>query len=490
MNPTHRWTRAVRLVLLPALLGALAACKESPPPDAKPAAPAPGAAAPAAPAPAGRTGPLTAGRPDSLADLVERVKGAVAFVEVRAGPGRAQRDPRSPFGGQGQAPFGWNPFAPQPPPQPRQGLGSGFLISAEGLLLTNNHVVEDATSIRVTLEGGPQYDAKLLGRDPLTDVALLQLQGVKQPLPFVKLGDSDALRVGDWVVAIGSPFGLSSSVSAGILSARARDIHAGPYDDFLQTAINPGNSGGPLFNLQGEVVGINTAIIGGGTGIGFAVPSNLVAALVPKLQKEGAVTRGYLGLGAQDLSPELGRALGTDATAGALVVTVTPGGPAARAGVRPDDVIVALDGKPLTSAGALTRGVGLQSPGREVTLSLWRDGKKQDVKVKLGTRPDLEGTGVRPRMEQDDEETGQRLGLALRRPPDGSPGALVAAVEPGSPAERAGLQPGMVVVEAGREPVEDPQSLVQRLREAKSGSAVLLRVEQDGQRALRALPVP
>ncbi|MBF5045382.1 PDZ domain-containing protein [Aggregicoccus sp. 17bor-14] len=507
MPPRSRWTRAVQLARVPALLGALAACgqpaRQDPKPAPAPAAAAPTAAAPAPAAPAARTEPLAAGRPDSLADLVAQVKGAVAFVEVRTGPSHAPRGARLPFGGgfggdDGQGP-GWNPFAPQQQQPQRQGLGSGFLISADGLLLTNNHVVQDAQTIRVKLEGGQQYDGKLLGRDPLTDVALVQLQGVKEQLPFVKLGDSDALRVGDWVVAIGNPFGLSSSVSAGILSARARDIHAGPYDDFLQTdaAINPGNSGGPLFNLKGEVIGINTAIIGGGTGIGFAVPSNLVSALVPRLQKDGAITRGWLGLAAQDLSPELGRALGTDATAGALVASVNPGGPAARAGLKADDVIVALDGKPLASAGALTRSVGLQSPGHEVTLGVWRDGKRREEKVKLGTRPDLEGTGVQPRAQLDsgpDDGEGngssRRIGLALRPTPDGSPGAVIAGVEPGSPADRAGLQPGMVVVEAERQAVEDPQGLISKLRGAKSGSALLLRVEQDGQRGLRALAVP
>ncbi|HLM44919.1 MAG TPA: trypsin-like peptidase domain-containing protein, partial [Myxococcaceae bacterium] len=265
----------------------------------------------------------------SLAPLVESVKGAVVNVDVQAKASMSEggENPLMDrfFGGGG----GGGPRGQRREPV-RQGAGSGFIIDSKGLVLTNNHVVEGAVSIRVRMDDGRSFDAEIVGRDPLTDVALIRLKGKVDGLPTVKLGDSDGMRVGDWVVAIGNPFGLASSVSSGILSARARDIHSGPYDDFLQTdaAINPGNSGGPLFNLKGEVVGINTAIVGGGTGIGFAVPSNLVKALVPQLEKDGAVTRAWLGIGIQDLTQDLAKALALPVSEGAIVSQVNNNSPA------------------------------------------------------------------------------------------------------------------------------------------------------------------
>jgi serine protease Do len=282
----------------------------------------------------------------SLAPLVESVKGAVVNVDVQAkgsgGMGQGDNPFFDRFFGGGEGGRGGQRREPI-----RQGSGSGFIIDPKGLVLTNNHVVEGAVAIRVRLDDGRSFDAEIVGRDPLTDVAVIQLKGKVENLATVKLGDSDALRVGDWVVAIGNPFGLASSVSSGILSARARDIHSGPYDDFLQTdaAINPGNSGGPLFNLKGEVVGINTAIVGGGTGIGFAVPSNLVKALLPHLEKDGAVTRAWLGIGIQDLTQDLAKAMQLPVTEGAIVSQVNDGSPAGKAGMRADDVIVAIDGQ-------------------------------------------------------------------------------------------------------------------------------------------------
>ena len=358
--------------------------------------------------------------------------------------------------------------------------------------------MEGAVDIRVTLMDGREFGAEVLGTDPLTDVAVIKLKGKSvKDLPVVRMGDSDAMRVGDWVMAIGNPFGLSSSVSVGILSAKARDIQAGPYDDFLQTdaAINPGNSGGPLFNLSGEVIGINTAIVGGGAGIGFAVPSNLIKALLPMLEKEGTVTRGWLGVGVQDLTPELGEALGVPVREGAIVLSVEEDSPGARAGLKPDDVIAALNGKPIISAGSLTRTVGLMRPGTEVTLTLYRDGQRQEQKVTFGTRPDLEGVSSR-RAPRSGQDTHHRIGLGLA---DVSPrmgmqempqGALIAQVTPGSEAEHSELVPGMVVVEAAGKPVRGAADLIQILRDARPGSSVLLRVDVEGTRALRALTIP
>src|SRR6266851_4923163 len=237
------------------------------------------------------------------------------------------------------------------------GAGSGFIIHPNGTLLTNNHVVEGADAIRVHLEDGRAFDAEVLGRDPLTDIAVVKLKGKLEKLPVATLGDSDAIKVGDWVVAIGNPFGLASSVSAGIISARARQIGAGPFDDFLQTdaAINPGNSGGPLFNMKGEVIGINTAIVGGGSGIGFAVPSNMAKLLLPQLEKGQKIRRGWLGVTVQDLTPELAKSLNVPVSRGAVVSDVNPDTPAAKAGLKPEDVVVAVDGNPVDSNRALTR---------------------------------------------------------------------------------------------------------------------------------------
>ncbi|PTL78277.1 trypsin-like peptidase domain-containing protein [Vitiosangium sp. GDMCC 1.1324] len=437
----------------------------------------------------------------SLAPLVESVKGAVVNVDVQSRSSMSE-DGENPLmerffgGGMGSRGQRREPI--------RQGTGSGFIIDPKGMVLTNNHVVEGAVSILVRMDDGRSFDAEIVGRDPLTDVALIRIKGKVDNLPTVKLGDSDALRVGDWAVAIGNPFGLASSVSSGIISARARNIHSGPYDDFLQTdaAINPGNSGGPLFNLKGEVVGINTAIVGGGTGIGFAVPSNLVKALLPQLEKDGAVTRAWLGIGIQDLTRELAKAMQLPVTEGAIVSQVNDNSPAGKGGVKADDVIVAIDGQKVGSGGELTRTVALKKPGSTSALEVFRDGKRQTLKVQLGTRPDLEGRSVRPRRDGDEAEQSSkaRVGVSLsnldqrlveRTGLRSSQGALVTDVLPGSPAERAQLEAGMVVVEVDRKPVNTADELAKIIRQARSGSTLLLRVEvPGGGRFLRALQIP
>jgi serine protease Do len=437
----------------------------------------------------------------SLAPLVESVKSAVVNVEVQSRVNRPQLSMGpDEFGGDDLFDrfFGGRNRPRRPDrEQIRQGMGSGFIIDPRGYVLTNNHVVQDAVNIRVRLDDGRDFEAKTMGRDPLTDVALIKLTGKVENLPVVKLGDSDASRVGDWVVAIGNPFGLASSVSAGIISAKSREIRAiTPYDDFIQTdaAINPGNSGGPLFNLRGEVIGINTAIVGGGTGIGFAVPSNIAKALVPQLEKDGTVSRGYLGVGIQDLTPDLAKALGVPVNEGAVVTEVRDGSPAKKAGLLVDDVIAAIDGKKLTSSGALTRAVGLMRPGSTVTLTVYRGQKQQEVKVLLATRPDLEGIGQQGEERTSTDEEGkkqQKIGLSVQNvtpryaeslgiPPEG---ALVADVVPGSPAEQAGLAPGMVVVEAGKKPVRNRDDLLRAIKSSKPGSSLLLRVLQPGRSA-------
>ncbi len=425
----------------------------------------------------------------SLAPLVDSLKGAVVNLDVRKElkgdellslPAALRR---------------------RGAPPTQQGSGSGVIIDPKGLVLTNNHVVSDAVSIRVRLDDGRALDAEILGRDPLTDLALIRVKGKHDKLPSASLGDSSALRVGDWVVAIGNPFALAHSVTLGIISAKDRDIAAGPYDQFLQTdaAINPGNSGGPLFNLKGEVVGINTAINAAANSIGFAVPSNLAKAVIPQLETKGFVVRGWLGIAPQDLSPALGRALNVPGGEGALVVAVNEGGPAAKAGLKEDDVIVALDGVKIGSATSLIRVVGLKPAESVATLSVVRGGKTIELKVTLGTRPDVEGLGAVERPEPTPDANGQpRLGLAID---DLEPrvlsavglkgGAAIVDVAAGSPADRGGLRRGMVVTEINRKGVKNREELMKELKNAKSGEVVLLRtLVPGGGRGLQAIEVP
>ncbi|MGA9523750.1 MAG: trypsin-like peptidase domain-containing protein, partial [Myxococcaceae bacterium] len=349
----------------------------------------------------------------SFARLVDSVKAAVVNVDVQS------RVKGLPFGAER---FGNDLFEhffggrSTPPPEGRiqQGAGSGFIIDPKGLIVTNNHVVENAVNIEVKLDDGRTFEAEVVGRDPLTDVALIRIKKKVDNLPFVKLGDSDAMKVGEWVVAIGNPFGLASSVSAGIISATARNINVGPYDQFLQTdaAINPGNSGGPLFNTKGEVIGVNTAIVGSGTGIGFAVPSKVVSALLPQLEKSGRVTRGFLGVGIQDLTDDLAQGLKVPEQKGAIVTEVTQDGPAAGR-LQQDDAIVAVNGQKIDSAGALSRTVAQLAPGSKVTLKVYRDGKPRDVTVTLSTRPDLEGVFKEESQGGLAEQRQQKIGLSF-----------------------------------------------------------------------------
>jgi serine protease Do len=438
----------------------------------------------------------------SLASLVDAVKGAVVNVEVQSLVRQSSADNADFL----ERFFGLPPPGPtdrqRRPPQIRQGAGSGFIIEADGTLLTNNHVVAGADRIRVQLNDGRTFDGQVLGRDPLTDVAVVRLRGKVENLPVVKLGDSQAMRVGDWVVAIGNPFGLASSVSVGIVSAFARDIGAGPYDDFLQTdaAINPGNSGGPLFNLRGEVIGINTAIVGGGTGVGFAIPSNMAKALLPRLEKGQKIRRGWLGVVGQDLTPELAKSLNVPQPRGAVVADVAPDTPANKAGLNSGDVIVAVDEQPVESFHALTRAVGFKEPGTPANLTLYRNGKKESLQIVLGERPATVDR-IAPGLD-DDEASGEQKSDALgvrfedvgsarpQRGRSGGAGALIVSVDPGSPADHADLRPGMVVVEAAGKPVRNAQDVYRVLREAKSGTAVLLRIEVQGRKTLRALPIP
>lgn len=379
-------------------------------------------------------------------------------------------------------------------------LGSGFIVDAEGHVVTNNHVVDGATKVVVTLDDGRELDARVVGRDPRTDIAVLKVDAGGK-LPFLALGDSDKARPGDWVVAMGNPFGLGGSVTAGIVSARGRDIGAGPYDDFLQidAPINRGNSGGPLFGTDGTVVGVNTAIFspsGGSVGIGFAIPSNLVKQVVAELEDHGHMERGYLGVMSQKLNPEMATALKLAHSTGALVAEVEPNAPAAKAGLKPGDVVTAVNGTAVGDPRALARQVAALRPGSTATVVVQRDGAEQTLKMTAASLPEKTADAGVP----GEPSGGAKLGLALApiNPAareslglgDDVKGAVIAAVRPGSPASEAGLKPGDVLLSVCNKQVATPEDAVQAIRaqQASKQQAVALRVLRDGHSLFVAVP--
>ena len=365
----------------------------------------------------------------------------------------------------------------------QHGNGSGVIIDADGHILTNNHVVERAEDVRVTLTDGREYEARVVGRDPKTDLAVLQVD-VTEPLPVATLGNSDRLRVGDWVMAIGNPFGLSHTVTAGIVSGKGRIIGAGPYDDFIQTdaSINPGNSGGPLFNMRGEVVGINTAMVPHGRGIGFAIPIDTAKPLIPQMVATGGVTRGYLGVSIQSITPDLAAALKLDGTQGALVGEVMPDSPAARAGLQSGDVITAFDGEPVATSQDLPGMVAAIQVGQDVTVTVRRQGESLDLAVTVG-KMHTETAQV-----TDGPESGRgNLGLYLRDWQAGSRGAddaapangvLVTRVQPGSPAAASGIRGGDVILQVDQKPVASIADVQQVLAETDEESPLLLLIKR------------
>ncbi|MHB8417227.1 MAG: Do family serine endopeptidase [Myxococcales bacterium] len=420
----------------------------------------------------------------SLAPLVAQIKPAVVNIST------TQHIRHPGFYGYGPGPFDqfFQQFFGGQVPQreiERQSLGSGFIVDEDGYVLTNNHVIEGADQIRVKLADGRELPAKVVGADSKTDVALLELEGGGK-FPYLLLGDSDVVQVGDWVIAIGNPFGLELSVTHGIVSAKERTIGAGPYDQFIQSdaLINPGNSGGPLFDIEGGVVGINTAITRQGQGIGFAVPINTVKQLLPQLL-EGHVVRGFLGAGLQPLTPDLAQSFGVSSTKGALVANVEPGGPAARAGLRPGDVVVAFNGTPVHSVNQLVRAVAGVRPGTKVAMGIIRDGSPKGLKVKVGERPDDQGEGAG--QGQGGEPGGQEaqprqdaLGLSVRGL-GGQGGVQVTAVAPESPAAEAGLTPGDQILEVNQKPVHTTSEYLAALGATRKGKMVTLRVQRQNE---------
>jgi serine protease Do len=441
-------------------------------------------------------------RPQGFADIVEKVKPAVISVRVK------MRTEASTSGDGDDLPF------PKGSPMekffkrfgmPDGGLprgrrfgtaqGSGFLISSDGYAVTNNHVVEKATNVEVTTDDGKTHSAKVIGTDPRTDLALIKIDGAN--FPYVKLADTPP-RIGDWVLAVGNPFGLGGTVTAGIVSARGRDIGTGPYDDFLQidAPVNKGNSGGPTFNTEGSVIGVNTAIFspsGGSVGIAFAIPAETVKSVVAQLKDKGTVTRGWIGVQIQPVTPEIAEGLGLKKASGALVTEPQKDSPAVKAGIESGDVIVTVDDKPVADARDLARTIGAMAPGTSVKLGVTRSGAQKTFMLTLGELPNVREA----RAESEQGATHQkgrseepRLGLSLA--PGGSEhGVVVAEVDPSGPAADYGLKAGDVILEVAGKPVTTPDELRKALGKARAEGkhSVLMRVKSEQGTRYVAIPL-
>jgi|RhiMethySRZTD1v2_1073278.scaffolds.fasta_scaffold06475_9 serine protease Do len=425
----------------------------------------------------------------AFVELAKHLKPAVVNISSKQTEGKPAPS-RAPFGREENDPF--QEFFDRffggrgGPRRQRSGLGSGFIINSTGFIVTNNHVVEGATEIKVTLATKEEFDATLVGRDPKTDLALIKVKSPK-PLPTVPFGNSDALEVGEWVLAIGNPFGLGHTVTSGIVSAKGRIIGATNYDDFIQTdaSINPGNSGGPLFNMRGQVIGINTAIVSGGQGIGFAIPTNLAKEVLLQLHSKGSVTRGWLGVAIQSISPDLLKAFNLDDTQGALVSDVMADGPAAKAGLQRGDVIIGFQGNKVQDSTELPRMVAAIAPGTKVQVEILRGGKKMTIPVNLGTLAEEKEAAAKLQPSDVEESVGLRveaitpeLARSLRL--DNTKGVVVSRVAPDSPAAEAGIQRGDIVREVNRQPVTDIESYTEATSHLTPNTPALFLLERRG----------
>jgi serine protease Do len=450
--------------------------------------------------------------PESFADLAAQLLPSVVNISTtqvsktkppargaNPAPDSPQVPPGSPFEEFFKDFFDRNPQENRP--RRNTSLGSGFIIDASGIVVTNNHVIADADEVTVTLHDDSTLKAEIIGRDAKTDLAVLKVKTDKK-LPAVKFGNSDVTRVGDWVVAIGNPFGLGGTVTAGIVSARARDIQSGPYDDFLQTdaSINRGNSGGPMFNLAGEVIGINTAIFsptGGSVGIGFAIPASLAKPVVEQLRQYGKTRRGWLGVRIQQVNDEIAESLGLDKARGAMVAAVTANGPAEKAKIEPGDVVLTFDGKDVNEMRRLPRIVAETPIEKKVVATVWRKGKEMKLDVVVGELDENETAALAPDStgkggKEGTKTTVDALGLSmaklnpeLREKFDidtGVEGVVITDVTTDSPAAQKGIRAGDVIVEVAQEQVKDPKDVADRVKKAKDAGrkSVLMLVDRQG----------
>jgi len=448
----------------------------------------------------------------SFADLVARVKPAVVNITTKSHLQKSSYQMRTPFPEGSPMDQQFRRFFQQQYPHQKggaegpvmTGAGSGFIISSEGFVVTNNHVIKDSEQIKVILSDGTQLDAKVVGKDKTSDLALLKVASDK-PLAYVEFGDSDKTRVGDWVVAVGNPFGLGGTVTAGIVSARGRDIQSGPYDDYLQVdaPINRGNSGGPLFDGTGKVIGVNTAIFspsGGSVGIGFAIPSDLVAGVVQSLRDNGQVQRGWMGVGIQTVSKDLAGSFGLAKPAGALVSKVTKDSPAQKAGFEVGDVIMAFDGERISKMRDLPRIVAATETGKTVDVEIWRNRASKHLSMTVGRLPgedvlssnsngienDAKGPHLGLMLGELDEQTRRQLGLG-----EDLKGVVIAKVASGSPAANRGLRSGDVILRVNNVPVIKPEQVLEQVRktaQSKRKQIVLLLSRQGNERFI-AVPL-
>lgn len=431
-------------------------------------------------------------RPASFADVVQKVKPAVISVRVKLdnqGSASDSSEPMEKF---------FRQFGMPQAPTHRFTLaqGSGFFISADGYAVTNNHVVEHAKSVEITTDDGKNYTAKVVGTDPKTDVALLKVEG-RSDFPFVNFAGTEP-RVGDWVIAVGNPFGLGGTVTAGIVSARGRDIGASPYDDFIQidAPVNKGNSGGPAFNESGDVVGVTTAIYspsGGSVGIGFAIPAETVKTVVAQLKESGTVTRGWIGVQIQTVTPDIADSLSLKKTEGALVAEPQPDGPAAKAGIQAGDVITAVDGQPVKDSRDLAKKIAAMKPGSSASIALIRDGSEKTVSVTLEKMSNQQAKADERQIPQSEPPAplGLTLAPASRVAGAGDQGVVVVNVNPDGPAAAMGFRSGDVILEVGNKAVNRPEQVREAIRSARQSGKqhVLMRVKSDQGTRFVALPL-
>ena len=424
------------------------------------------------------------GIPTSFADLAERVAPAVVSIQtsgtVPIGAPALPPGFEDFFGNPWNSPHGGGGRAPE---RKSSGEGSGFVISTDGYIVTNNHVIEDADDIKVLFKDGTELEAKIIGRDPKTDIALVKVEPKGKTLKTIALGDSDAVRAGDWVVAIGNPFGLEHTVTAGIVSAKhRRDVTNQSYEDFIQTdaAINPGNSGGPLIDLSGRVIGINTAIRSNANTIGFSVPINQAKQILPQLRADGRVTRGWLGVQIQAVTPELAPSFGLDAPTGALVSQVLPETPAAKGGIERGDVIVEFNGEPIKEWRDLPIVVANAKVDRKAPVVLYRDGKKKTLNIRIAVLEDPEEVALTSVPDSGPEVFGLQAqdltpALAAELGIESTDGVIVTQVDPNGPAASAGIVRGDIIVEIDQKSVRSSRDLVRKLEGADESVLVLIR---------------